>query len=88
MGLRDQTQSQSRAHAAWSETQLSQQTRWAPSLGTYLTDGFALFRVHDVLAGRGELFLELEDCYTLDLVLCPASKAGGPALRRVAPVGS
>lgn len=44
---------------------------WAPSVGAYLTDGRALFRVADALSSRGELLLELEDCGTLELVLCP-----------------
>lgn len=59
----------------------------APHEGTYLTDGAALFRVAHTLSDpvRGELFLELEDCTTLDLVLCPAQAVVGSGLRSVIP---
>jgi hypothetical protein len=58
---------------------------WAPSPGTYLTDGSALLRVQDALSGGGEMFLELEDCSTLELILCPARTVAGLALRTVTP---
>lgn len=56
--------------------------------GSYVTDGRSLFRVqHGSLHGlAGELFLELEDCRTLDLVLCPAHVLDEAEIRWVVPV--
>jgi len=47
-----------------------------PPAGAYVTDGAALFRVGHILAGGvgGESLIELEDCRTLELVLCPARR--------------
>lgn len=58
------------------------------SAGSYVTDGRSLFRVqHGSLQGpRGELFLELEDCRTLELVLCPAHALNEAEIRWVLPV--
>jgi len=57
----------------------------APTTGAYLTDGGALYRVAHLLSEGpgGETFLELEDCSTLELVLCPLRTALG--LRSVTP---
>jgi hypothetical protein len=60
-------------------------TVWAPSTDTYLTNEIALFRVADALSSRGELLLELEDCQTLELILCPARTLAGRGLRTVIP---
>jgi hypothetical protein len=62
-------------------------TVWAPSPGTYLTDGGALFRVAHAITDnvKGELFLELEDCGTLEVVLCPARAVAASGLRSVTP---
>lgn len=64
-----------------------QETRWAPAPGAYMTDGASLFRVAHALCGSvgAELFLELEDCSTLELILCPACQVGALGLRSVTP---
>lgn len=58
-----------------------------PPRGSYLTDGETLFRVErTVLDGpRGELFVELEDCATLELIFCSARSVAGLDLRSVEP---
>ena|SRR5271170_1496685 len=50
-----------------------------PSVGDYVTDGSSLFWVFRILRNEryGKILVELEDCRTLDLILCPAD-----ALRR------
>jgi len=65
----------------------SEETVWAPSLGTYLTDEVALFRVaHAISDGAsGELYLELENCSTQELALCSARTVAGAGLRPVVP---
>jgi hypothetical protein len=57
----------------------------APAIGAYLTDGATLFQVQRLLAGRSrrELLMELQDCATLDLVLCPVRPLGELGLRLV-----
>lgn len=57
----------------------------SPPAGAYVTDGAALFRVEHPLVGDGELLIELQDCYTLELVLCPASSLDILGLRTVTP---
>jgi hypothetical protein len=56
-------------------------------VGEYVTDGVALYRVEDVLASSidGELFLQLEDCQTLELVLWPAESRAALHVRTVTP---
>ncbi|HMD55859.1 MAG TPA: hypothetical protein VKG82_00125 [Solirubrobacteraceae bacterium] len=46
-----------------------------PPEGSYVTDGASLYRVaHSIRDPRdGELIIELEDCRTLELILCSAS---------------
>jgi len=60
---------------------------WAPSPGAYLTDGAALFHVAHAISdtASGELYLKLEDCSTLEVVLCPARAVAGSGLRSVTP---
>jgi hypothetical protein len=50
-----------------------QGVHWLPD-GSYLTDGKALFRVERTIldSPQGELFVELEDCATLELIFCSA----------------
>jgi hypothetical protein len=59
----------------------------APPAGAYLTDGTTLFYVEHSLSdtANGELFLELEDCVTSDVVLCPARAVMAMGLRAVTP---
>lgn len=61
--------------------------------GAYLTDGKTLFRVERTLVDgpQGELFVELEDCATLELIFCSARSMAEldfrivePALRQLA----
>lgn len=61
------------------------QTAWAPTKGVYLTDESSLFRVVDVLSNRRELLVELEDCSTFELILCPARRLAHVGLRTVIP---
>jgi hypothetical protein len=62
-----------------------------PSItGTYLTDGRSLFRVqHAITEADGlhldEPLLELEDCATLELILCSAGALERLGLRPVSP---
>jgi hypothetical protein len=62
--------------------------RGTPSDGTYLTDGKALFHVERTLLDgpKGELFVELEDCRTLDLIFCSARSVAALGLRTVQPL--
>lgn len=64
------------------------ETVWAPSSGAYLTDEIGLFRVVDAFSNAGELFMELENCATLGLVLCPARAVTQLGLRIVIPASS
>ncbi len=66
----------------------TQETVWAPPPGVYLTDETALFRVADILSHGREMLLELEDCTTLELILCPARKLSRLGLRTVTPASS
>ena len=65
--------------------------RREPSItGTYLTDGRSLFRVqHAITEADGlhldEPLLELEDCATLELILCSAGALERLGLRPVTP---
>ncbi len=60
---------------------------WAPPPGAYLTDGTALFHVAHAISdtASGEMYLELEDCSTLEVVLCPARAVARCGLRSVTP---
>lgn len=59
-----------------------------PPDGAYLTDGKALFHVERTLADGpgGELYVELEDCGTLELILCSGRSVAALELRRVEPL--
>jgi hypothetical protein len=59
-----------------------------PFAGGYLTDGETLFRIERTLVGdsRGELLVELEDCATLELIVCSARSVGDLGLRPVRPL--
>lgn len=66
----------------------AQETVWAPAAGAYLTDGLALFCVADAISNRGELFLELENCASYELILCPARTVARLGLRSVTPASA
>jgi hypothetical protein len=55
--------------------------------GSYLTDESTLFRVERTLLDgpHGELFVELEDCGTLELIFCSAQSVAELGLRAVFP---
>lgn len=55
--------------------------------GAYLTDGKTLFRVERTLVDgpQSELFVELEDCATLELIFCSARAIAELGLRAVQP---
>jgi hypothetical protein len=54
----------------------------------YLTDGTALFHVERTLVDnpRGELLIELEDCMTLDLIVCSVRSVAELGMRPVQPL--
>lgn len=58
-----------------------------PPVDTYLTDGVSLYRVSHALPcpRMGQQCVALEDCLTLDLVLCPAEGLVGRGLCVVTP---
>lgn len=60
-----------------------------PFEGGYLTDGETLFRIERTLVqdARGDLLVELEDCGTLELIVCSARLVGELGLRPVQPLG-
>ena len=53
----------------------------------YLTDGRALFHVERTLLDdpHGELLVELEDCATLELIVCSARSVAELGMRPVVP---
>jgi hypothetical protein len=86
MALRNQTNNRTdRGGRSSHDVSVAEETVWAPSTGAYITDGTGLFRVADAISTRGELFLELEDCRTLELILCPARTVARLGLRTVTP---
>ncbi|HTA15324.1 MAG TPA: hypothetical protein VK781_10765 [Solirubrobacteraceae bacterium] len=58
-----------------------------PFDGGYLTDGEGLFHIERTLLNdpRGELLVELEDCTTLELIVCSARSVAELGLRPVQP---
>ena len=60
-----------------------------PFQGGYLTDGETLFRIERTLVqdARGDLLVELEDCGTLELIVCSSRLVGELGLRPVQPLG-
>jgi hypothetical protein len=59
-----------------------------PFEGGYLTDGETLFRIERMLLEdpRGDLLVELEDCGTLELIVCSARLMGELGLQPVQPL--
>ncbi len=60
---------------------------WMLGDGTYVTDGATLFRVAHAMPdrSRGELLVELEDCRTLELILCSSRALANLHLATVTP---
>jgi hypothetical protein len=60
----------------------------APIDRGYLTDGEALFHIERTLVNdpKGELLVELEDCGTLELIVCSARSVAELGLRPVKPL--
>ena len=54
----------------------------------YLTDGETLFHIERTLVDnpKGELLVELEDCGTLELIVCSARSVAELGLRPVKPL--
>ena len=59
-----------------------------PFDGGYLTDGETLFRIERTIveSAGGDLLVELEDCATLELIVCPARSVADLGLRPVQPL--
>jgi hypothetical protein len=59
-----------------------------PFAGGYLTDGETLFRIERTLVRdtHGDLLVELEDCATLELIVCSARSVAELSLRPVQPL--
>jgi hypothetical protein len=88
MGLIDQMRHEGRAsRPPLAVVDTAEATVWAPPPDSYLTDGVELFWVAHTLADpvSQDLFVELEVCRTLELVLCPARAIAASGLRPVTP---
>jgi hypothetical protein len=59
-----------------------------PFDGGYLTDGETLFHIERTLVedARGDLLVELEDCGTLELIVCSSRAVAELGLRPVRPL--
>lgn len=59
-----------------------------PFDGGYLTDGKTLFHIERTLVedARGDLLVELEDCATLELIVCSARSVAELGVRPVQPL--
>jgi hypothetical protein len=66
----------------------AEETVAAPIDRGYLTDGETLFHIERTLVNdpRGELLVELEDCGTLELIVCSARSVAELGLRPVKPL--
>lgn len=76
-----------RVHQRNPETQ-AEEILARPLDGNYLTDGRALFHVERTLldSPHGELLIELEDCATLELIVCSAESVAELGMRPVKPL--
>ena len=87
MGLLNQSGNAGSAASSSPAVAAIDDTVCAPSPGSYLTDGARLFLVTYAISdsAKGELYLELEDCGTLEIVLCPVRALAELGLRAVSP---
>jgi hypothetical protein len=76
-----------RVHQPAPSARSAEQTPPYPLSAGYLTDGRALFHVERTLLDdpHGELLVELEDCATLELIVCSARSVAELGMRPVAP---
>lgn len=79
-----------RVHQRSPETQAEEETLPSPLDGGYLTDGRALFHIERALLHdpHDELLVELEDCATLELIVCSAKSVAELGMRPVKPLSS
>jgi hypothetical protein len=77
-----------RVHQRNHETHAEEEILPRPLDGGYLTDGRALFHVERTLLENphGELLVELEDCTTLELIVCSAQSLADLGMRPVKPL--
>jgi hypothetical protein len=70
------------------ETSDANQSPLVPVDGGYLTDGETLFRIERTLVedAHGDLLVEIEDCVTLELIVCSARSVAELGLRPVQPL--
>lgn len=76
-----------RVHQRTQGADTGEQTSTHPLSSGYLTDGRALFHVERTLLDdpHGELLVELEDCATLELIVCSARSVAELGMRPVVP---
>lgn len=77
-----------RVHHGTPETRPAGRRRAPHPLNSgYLTDGRALFHVERTLLDdpHGELLVELEDCVTMELIVCSARSVAELGMRPVIP---
>lgn len=77
-----------RVHQRDTDTQAGEELAPNPLHSGYLTDGRALFHVERTLLDNphGELLIELEDCATLELIVCSAKSVAELGMRPVKPI--
>jgi hypothetical protein len=71
----------------WDRRSSTSDSSTIPFDGGYLTDGETLFHIERTIFKdpRGELLVELEDCITLELIVCSARSVAELGLRPVQP---
>jgi hypothetical protein len=72
---------------SWDRGSSTSESSTIPFEGGYLTDGETLFHIERTLVNdpRGGLLVELEDCTTLELIVCSARSVAELGLRPVQP---
>lgn len=75
-------------HADSSGTNAADDPSSIPLGGGYVTDGETLFHIERTLVEdmRGDLLVELEDCATLELIVCSTRAMAHLGLRPVRPL--
>jgi hypothetical protein len=77
-----------RVHQRDPDTQAGEEFAADAQESGYLTDGRVLFHVERTLLDNphGELLIELEDCATLELIVCSAKSVAELGMRTVKPL--